>query len=269
MPSPFPGMDPYIEGSSCWRDFHSRLLTTISDVLNPRMRPKYITRVEERVYVSDETDLGRKSFVPDLSVVAIPGAGWGDGERGGTVVAIESAEAVEITQQLQTQVLEKFLQVIDVADRKVVAVIEILSPSNKIRGSRGQREYESKREQVLGSDAHLIEIDLLREGDRYSHLDDRPFDYSVFLSRWIGDGRRKWIWPILLRQRLPSIPIPLRGDDPDVPLDLQAIVSAVYDRGSYDLDIDYRQPPLVKLHQPATVWTEQLLQSKGLREGNP
>jgi len=238
----------------------------MSDMLNPRMRPKYVARIEERVYVSDDKDPGHRSVVPDLTVVAIPGARW-DAGGGGVAVATDTAEAVEITQQLQHEVRDKFLEVFDVADRRVVAVIELLSPTNKIMGSRGQREYESKREKVLASDAHLIEIDLLREGSRFAHLDDRAFDYSVFLSRSVGDSRRAWIWPILLRQRLPSIPIPLRGSDPDVLLDLQEVVTAVYDRGSYDLDIDYRKAPEIGLHAPGAKWMEQLLRSKGLREG--
>jgi Protein of unknown function (DUF4058) len=66
MPSPFPGMDPYLETPDLWPDVHHELMSQIRAALNPRIKPHYVARVELRVYISDEDDPGRKALVPDL-----------------------------------------------------------------------------------------------------------------------------------------------------------------------------------------------------------
>src|SRR5262245_59410480 len=68
MPSPFPGMDPYLESPAIWPDVHHRLISDIQDALNPNLRPRYVARVELRVYISDDDDPGRSALVPDLRV---------------------------------------------------------------------------------------------------------------------------------------------------------------------------------------------------------
>jgi hypothetical protein len=268
MPSPFPGMDPYLEGATRWRDFHTRMMTAVSDQLNPQLRPKYVVRVEERVYVSDETDPGRTWFAPDLHVVTA-------GRPAGTPAprpdirsepAGDVAEAVDVSAQLEEDVRERFLTIVDVSSRDVVTVIEILSPTNKIRGSRGRAEYESKRRDVTRSGSHLVEIDLLRRGDRVFVPRDLPrHDYSVYLSRRTDHARAGWVWPILLRQHLPVVPIPLRDGDADAKLNLQAAVTDVYDRANYDLEIDYATAPEIPLSPDAAAWADELLRSKRLR----
>ena len=51
MPSPFPGMDPYLEEPARWPDVHQRLITYIADALQPQIRPRYHARMGERVYI--------------------------------------------------------------------------------------------------------------------------------------------------------------------------------------------------------------------------
>ena len=76
---------------------------------------------------------------------------------------------------------------------------------------------------------------------------------------------RGLLYPIRLARRFRSIPIPLKAEDPDARLDLQAVLDAAYDRAGYDLEIDYRKEPEPPLDAELAAWADQLLRSKGLR----
>ena len=276
MPSPFPGMDPYIESPSRWGDFHTQMMADIRALLNPLLRPNYVVRIEERVYISEETDPGRRWIVPDLHVV-VTGSAQGAGPARPTrtpqtavppeaEVDADVAQAVDVSEQLHEQVRERFLQIVDVTRREVLTTIELLSPGNKVRGSQSREEYLSKRRAVIASGVGLVEIDLLRQGERGFVPQNLPeHDYQVYVSRWVGGDRKGWVWPVLLRQRLPAIPVPLREGDADVTLDLQAAVTRAYDVANYDLEIDYARDPDVPLSPATAAWADGLLRTKDLR----
>jgi hypothetical protein len=261
MPSPFPGMDPYLEHPGRWPDVHHRMIALAGDLLSERLQPRYFTRIDERVYISDEYDPGRRVIVPDLAVVR--GGGGRTTEAAGSTSAI--SEPVEITSLVEDEIHEARIELIDSADRTVVTVIEVLSPTNKVPGSRGRESYEQKRLDVMRSQSHFIEIDLLRGGEGFPPYEALPpHEYRVHLSR-VQRRPRGLLWTIGIDQRLPSIPIPLRGDDPDARLDLQAVLQTVYDRAAYRLQIDYRAQPVPPLSPQRAHWADELLRSKGLR----
>ena len=264
MPSPFPGMDPYLEEPSLWPDVHHELISVSRDVLNQRLRPKYFARIEERVYISDEYDPARRVIAPDLRIV----------QRGGHVatrtpsessIAVATVEPVEATTLIEDEIHEARVEVIDRAQRVVVTVIEILSPTNKVLRSRGRESYEEKRLEVMRSPTHFIEIDLLRDGEGFPPYEAlEPHDYRVHLSR-VERRPKGTLWPIRLDQRLPVIPIPLRGGDPDAELDLQTVLNTAYDRAAYDLELDYRAEPKPPFAPEQKIWADCLLREKGLR----
>lgn len=263
MPSPFPGMDPYLEEPGLWPDVHHGLISQIQAVLNAQLRPKYHVRVEERVYVSDEDDPGREVIIPDLRVARRFGQGQAPAEPAPWSAA-SIVEPIEATTLIEDEIHEARLEVIDRSSRAVVTVIEVLSPTNKVRGSRGQASYRQKRQEIMSSPSHLVEIDLLRSGTApiAPRLLPPSTDYAIHVSR--ADRRPKgWLWPIRLQQRLPGIFIPLRDPDPDAKLDLQEVLNAAYERGGYDLEVDYKAEPVAPLIGPAAVWAKQLLQEKG------
>jgi hypothetical protein len=133
------------------------------------------------------------------------------------------------------------VEVRDVANRRLVTVIEILSPVNKM--GEGAIEYADKRLALMGTSVHLLEIDLLRRGQRLLfETDPPPADYYVYLSRFTHRPLSD-VWPIGLRDRLPVVPTPLLPPDPDVPLDLQRAVDACYDLVHYERLLDYTVPP--------------------------
>lgn len=228
MPSPFPGMDPYLEEPGLWPDVHHELISVVRESLNAQLRPRYFARIEDRVYVSDEHDPGHRV--------------------------------------IEDEIHEARIEVIDRLEKSVVAVIEILSPSNKIPGSRGRESYRSKREQVMRSPSHFIEVDLLRAGDGFAPFEALPLhDYRMHVSR-VSRRPRGTLWPIRLDQRLPPMPIPLRDGDADAQVDLQQALTTVYERAGYDLDIDYRREPPPPPIDPAYAdWIDRLLRGRGLR----
>ncbi len=182
MPSPFPGMDPYLESPVHWPDVHHELMSVAREQLNQLLRPRYHVRIEERVYLSDETVPGRKAIFPDLQVIAGHAESfWNDSsaQNGASV-----CEPVVLTTMIEDEIHEARLEIIDADRQAVVTVIEILSPTNKIVGSRGRASYEQKRKEVMTSSTHLVEIDLLREGDHLYCRELLPAaDYYVRVSR--------------------------------------------------------------------------------------
>lgn len=268
MPSPFPGMDPYLEEPGLWPDVHHGLISEAQAVLNGLVRPKYHVRVEERVYISDENDPGREVIIPDLRVAEAKvggpvSSGIGAGRDRGHAAAV--AEPVELTTLIDDEIHEARLEVIDRQQRSIVTVIEILSPTNKVAGSRGRASYQEKRAEVMNSPSHFVEIDLLRAGVPLSARElVPPADYYVHVSQKARRPKGR-VWPILLTQRLPVIPIPLRPEDGDAPLDLQHVLATAYDRAAYDLEVDYSKAPSPPLPDKYVEWADELLRSKGLR----
>ena len=239
MRSPFPGMDPYIESSRLWSDFHSDLAAEIRSQLNQQIQPNYFARLIP--YVSYETvEIGTKQGTyPDVAVwqTQPPVAQPPSTTTTITPAPIESIVAVEVPLNLPR------IEIHAADDEALVTVIEILSPANKRPGNPSYQAYQRKRLDLLHSSVHLLEIDLLRGGQRPPLARPVPeAPYYVVLSR--VDRRPKVeVWPIQLAAELPILPLPLLEADPDAPLDLGAAVASVYERGAYARQIDYRQPP--------------------------
>ena len=225
MPSPFPGMDPYIEAPDVWSDFHGGLAAEIRRDLNQRLRPRYVARMVPYV-TYEQIELGPQELPLRLYSVEI-----------------HAAETMEL-----------------------VTAIEILSPVNQRRSHDAYHEYQRKRRDLLRSSAHLLEIDLLRGGERPPlERPVPPAPYYVTLSR-VGERPKVKVWPVQLWDRLPVLPVPLREPDPDAPLDLGALVAALYEHGGYDMLIDYRRPPPPpKLSEAEANWLDEQLQKQGQR----
>jgi hypothetical protein len=263
MPSPFPGMDPYCEAPALWPDVHHRLISEVQSALNPALRPRYVARVELRVYISDEDDPGREALVPDLRVERTPkrkGTGKPKGEA-----ALTIREPLIVPTLMDEEIEEAFLKLIHVETEELVTIIEVVSPTNKIRGSRGRASFMGKRQEIMNSEVHWVEIDLLRAG--VPTVTDPPLpasDYRVLVSR--SDQRTKTrFWPNGVREVLPVIAIPLRGKGSEVPLDLGAVFREAYDRAAYDATLDYRKEPQPPLKGDDAKWARELLRGRGAR----
>lgn len=263
MPSPFPGMDPYIEDPEIWSDFHIDLAAEIRTRLNQVIQPNYVARLIPRV-TYELVGIGKTHRVhPDVSV-------WQTQlspkqARTETAVLIPPAPTVS-TVKLEVPFRLASVEVRKTGTLELVTAIEILSPVNKQPSHDTYSEYQRKRRELLRSATHLMEIDLLRGGQRPPLEDPVPqAPYYVTLSR--ADRRPVVeVWPIRLQERLPVLPVPLLEPDPDVALDLSAIVVDVYERGGYATLIDYhRPPPPPKLAEADLIWLDDLLREQEIR----
>lgn len=257
MPSPFPGMDPYIEMPRIWSDFHNGLADEIRAELNRQIRPTYFAALVP--YVTYETiEVSQRQMQgirPDVGI-------W---KTSSTPLAIAEAPPITLAPVESTVALEIPLELLSVeirtaGDDFLVTSIEILSPVNKQRGHDAHLDYLRKRRELLRSATHRIEIDLLRAGLRPPLDQPVPLaPYYVMVSRATQRPHVK-VWPITLPARLPVIPIPLLEPDPDAHLDLGGVVASVYERGGYDTRIDYRQPlPPPALSEDEANWVKLLL----------
>ena len=150
-----------------------------------------------------------------------------------------------------------------------MAVIEVLSFGNKKRGHEAQELYLQKQEEILRSQTHLLEIDLLRSGEhtiaapRRRLSEGEPWHYLACLHR---AGRSDFeVWGIHLRRRLPRLPVPLLDNDPDAVLDLQACFDACYNEKCYDRRLNYSRAIEPPLDADDAQWADALLREKGLR----
>lgn len=267
MPSPFPGMDPYLE--QFWRDIHARCIIYAADQLQTRLPADLRARVEERVFVEPAFGVAR-SVYPDIRVV----------ERGrgrATAAAVESSPmAVEplVIYVSDEPVTERYIEVIDVGSgRRVVTVIKVLSLSNKVAGE-GQELYRRKQRELRDGHVNIVEIDLLRAGDRVLSVGPARIPashrtpYQVCVYRAAATLPCYEVYRAPLRERLPVIRVPLRPTDPDVPLELQALIDQCYRNGGYDADIDYDTDPDPPLDADDTRWADTLLRQMGRRVRN-
>jgi hypothetical protein len=257
MPSPFPGMDPYIEDQGRWADFHSSLVTYCRDTLAARLPEDYVAQIGERVYlVTWQVDESR-AILPDVAVLREDRpAREAAGERPG----VATLEPVVIPYaNAQEQVRETWVDVLRLPDERLVTIIEVLSPTNK--AGSGRWEYLGKRRDVFEQPVHLVEIDLLVAGARVPMARPLPRgDYYAIVAR---AGRRPdcevYAWS--MRDRLPTIPVPLLAPDPDVPLDLAELVAPAYEHGRYARRLRYERPLTLPLRAEDRAWAEGLAQA--------
>ncbi len=261
MPSPFPGMDPYLEEPTLWPDVHSSLITYIREVLQPRLRPNYVARIGERVTL---TDLGQ-GYIPDVLVVQPPVP-----QPGGGVATLEMvADEPTRMKLLEEERRVPYIEIVYRRSGDVVTLIEVISPSHKV--GEGRMHYRQKQKDILQAQVNFVEIDLLSKEGGITLANNAslasPADIRYMVSIWRAERSGSLeAYPTPLRNRLPRCSIPLRPPDADVVLDLPAVFTRCYDVGSYDLMIDYRQPPPVSLSEEEQRWLVGLLTEKGFRE---
>jgi hypothetical protein len=247
-------MDPYLESPAVWWGFHSRFINGISDALVTLVRPRYIVDVELRVIVQEVPDEILAAVRPDVTIA--------EGDMSASLTATSATATVapaQVALPLLEEVRETYLEIRELETRRVVTVIEMLSPSNKQPGSAGWAEYVRKRNAVLNSPTHLVEIDLLRGGRRMPMRDPlSPGDYYVMVSRAPLRPTAD-VYAFGLRDPLPTISIPLAGNDPDAPLDLQTVLNTIYDRAGYDYRLDYTSQVDLPLRPEDAEWANALL----------
>jgi hypothetical protein len=257
-------MDPYLEMH--WRDVHASLVIYIRDSIQEQLPSELRARVEERVVLETPEGIGNWLF-PDIRVVENPSR---PSPRSGAAAATAGVPEPLLIDAEREPLTETFIEIIDTASgNRVVTVVEVLSPSNKLPGE-GRDAYLRKQRELCCSDTNLVEIDLLRQGRHTAAFPpenirpSRRTPYLVCVRRVTRPGKAE-VYLVSLEDRLPAIKVPLRPRDADVRLDLQALLEQVYQRGRYEGDIDYTKDPDPPLSPQGAAWVDDLLRQKGLR----
>lgn len=262
---PFPGMDPWLERPELWPDFHNGLIEAIRGALSPRVLPRYLVRVESRIALLTGYDID----LIDRPDVALWNAGLTAPRHpsNADVALLERAEVEPIEVAVPVDDIEEtYLTVKEVSTRKLVTVIEVLSPTNKC-GHDARREYVEKRRSLIRSRTNYIEIDLLREG-RPMPLEPPPppNDYRILVCRgWTRSKALVYVFPWTVP--VPSIPVPLLLEDDEPVLDLNGMLHRLMELARYDLEIDYHRLPKPPLREADAAWAAAII--AGTREDGP
>jgi hypothetical protein len=250
MPSPFPGMNPYLEQADVWTDFHQSYIVAIRDALRAQLDPRYIVKIDEQLYVHEPPAPKRFLGRADVS------AAWTKAKRSKTAGAavLEPPAKVELG-----DVDVERLSRVEIRDRtgpQLITALEVLSPTNKYAGP-DREQYEAKRREVLSSPAHFVEIDLLRGGRRMPMINLPECDYCVLVGR-AEERPEAGLWPWNLREPMPTVPVPVRAPDPDARLDLQELLHHCYDSAGYHTYI-YGGVPSPALSKKDAAWARKIV----------
>ncbi|EKU97310.1 hypothetical protein Lepto7375DRAFT_6490 [Leptolyngbya sp. PCC 7375] len=254
MPSPFPGMDPYLENPEIWPEVHSRLIVAIADSLAPSLHPKYYAAIEKRTYLDTPED-SILVGIPDVSVSTHPPE-LKTANR--TATTLPQAEIV--TLPLPEEVTERYLEIRDTQTSTVITAIEILSPKNK-RSGEGRTAYLRKRQQVLSTQTHLVEIDLLRGQAPMPLGTQTKTDYRILVSRSSTRPKAE-LYSFDLQTPIPTFCLPLKTGELEPEINLKTILDDIHDRAGYSFRINYQQPPKPALGKENQQWATTLLKNE-------
>ena len=237
MTSPFPGMNPWLEGY-LWPDVHNGLARTIVELIAPKIAPKYVARID--VYTVDDTspDAEIGIMYPDIeifqrySIASEPVAAYGE--------TVLTEPDIIVPTYIPVPVRIPIIEIRDAAKNKLITAIEILSPVNKREPNL--TDYQKKRMDLHKSGVHLLEIDLLRRGIRpFNHSSIPKSHYRISLLR--ANAHQTDVWTINVQDKLPNVPVPLLANEADVILDLTKALALLFERSLYYLSINYATKP--------------------------
>jgi hypothetical protein len=256
MPSPFPGIDPYLESQGRWPGFHTALMTHCSEVLNRDLPETYVAQIDERISLVSLEDPGTDR-IPDVLVMRSDDVPTEPKEAGGASIGIVEPTTMRLAKR-QVEVRESWVEIYHLPEMELVTVLEILSPSNKSGSGRG--EYLAKRDSLIDRPVNLVEIDLLSVGSRLPMQPQLPSGvfYAIVARAEKRPDAQVYSWTI--RHSLPPLPIPLRSPDPDITLDLGETYRMTYDRGGYRRLMRYGTPlpPNLPIAADDRAWAETL-----------
>ncbi len=257
-------MDPYLEDPGWWPTVHHWVIGDICRELNSSLPADYVANIEERNYI----DFFDDTFFPDAGIHRVSEESPHYGAANDSSILPDGSVIVAAQEE---EIRERFLQIIHAqGQERVIAQIELLSPSNKDPRRRGRELYLEKQRQILQSGTHLVEIDLLRNGKHTVACPERllhgrgSWNYLVCLHR-ANDAAIFQVWLSTVRMPLPIVRIPLEKHDDEVLLDLQALLGRCYDACAFRKRIKYGTPSNPPLSPEDDAWANDLLKQRNLR----
>jgi len=249
MPSPFPGMDPFLEHPDLFPDFHDGFIAYLRESLQQGLPPPYIAALGRRAWI----EVSERFIGPDVQLVR-PRTAPPEGETGSSVAVAAPPRTQPVVVHVPHD--ERIEPLVEIylgrgSERRLVTSIELLSLTNKTPGEHGRDLYLRKQREILDGKVHLVEIDLLRAGEHTTAVPRHrlarvagEYEYHVSIHHF-DNLEDYFVYPIRINEALPQIAIPLLPGDAPVPLDLQAVFLRTYDAGPYHREIDYRRDALV------------------------
>lgn len=242
----FPGMNPYLESPYRWPEIHTWLIVELARTLNPQIKPKYRAAVETRIY-TDSVLVG----IADAAVFEKPNIS----PKGTTSVAI-ATKPERVTVPMMSEVTERYLEIRERETQRVLTVIEVLSPANK-RAGQGRKKYLEKRQNILDSRTHLVEIDLLRKGEPMPLCEEQKAAYQILVSR----ARERPIadrYAFDLQEAIPQFSIPLDSEDIEPVIDLKKLLDNISQDSGIEESVDYSVQPQPELSITDLDWVRSL-----------
>ncbi len=264
MKYPFPGMNPYLENPDLWSEVHHRLITAIAIAISPFLRPKYRVAIEKRTYRMSTEDailIG----IPDLAILSAKQKSNSSTTAIATLPSDTENKSIIVTLPLPLEIKEGYLEIREVSTGKVITVVEVLSPTNK-RTKSGRKSYLEKREKILQSNTNLVEIDLIRNGDKMpilTNISDTDYRILIVRSHHLPSAQ---LFAFTVREAIPNLTIPLEQQEQEIELNLQNLLLEIYEQAGFDLTLDYNQPPVPELLVKDREWMDILLKEQRIRE---
>jgi hypothetical protein len=227
MPSPLPGMDPYLEDDKLWSSFQHQFVNCLYQILLPGLVDRYRARVGQRRYTTEQA---------------------------------------LFTSIIREEHQEEFIEIRQRSDNRLITLVEVVSPTNKLL-PQGRQAYLDKRREGRNNGAGMVEIDLILQGQPlldYSRDGLPEWDYAVTVTRATQPERYE-IYTATLQKRLPRFKLPLATDDRDTVLDLQAAFTRCFDQGGFAAQIDYLKDPPTALGEEDRKWLNDLLKQQKMR----
>ncbi len=236
MKSPFPGMNPWLEGY-LWPDVHNHLARVFAELLAPKIAPKYVARIDIATIMDNDPDSEIGITYPDVEILQNRNMVQEPVMAYGNLTITEPTFVMPF--KLPIEVRIPIVEVRDTANNKLVTAIEILSPVNK--RNPNLTAYREKIDDLHKKGIHILEIDLLRRGIRPFTSQKSTGQYQMMLLR--AKTNKAAIWSVNIQDSLPILPVPLLAPDPDVPLEIGKAMAIIFERSLYHLSINYGEKP--------------------------
>ena len=228
MPSPFPGMDPYLEDDKLWASFHNQLAHSLYQMLLPGLMDRYRARISQRQYVTEQA---------------------------------------LFTSVVREEHTEQFIEIRQRTDGRMVTLVDIVSPANKT-SDVGRRVFLEKRRDARANRSNIVQVELVLPGQPlldYAHEGVVDWDYGVTVTRCNKPDHFE-IYTATLQKRLPRFRLPLASDDRDTVVDLQAAFIRSFDQGDFASQIDYGKDPSLRLTDEQRTWIDERLREQKVRK---
>ena len=239
-------MNPYLESPYRWPEIHTWLIVELARTLNPQLKPKYRAAVETRIY-TDSVLVG----IADAAVFEKPNIS----PKGASIAIATKPERVTVP--MMSEITERYLEIRERETQRVLTVIEVLSPANK-RAGQGRKKYLEKRQNILDSRTHLVEIDLLRKGEPMPLCEEQKAAYQILVSR----ARERPIadrYAFDLQAPIPKFSIPLDSEDIEPVISLKELLNRISQDSGIDESIDYSVQPQPELSEEDFLWAQSLV----------